>query len=958
MERQYLTIISRITKMRFLSIVCFVFLFCNLDLVAQQTETQYLSGTDKDHTVDWDFYCTGGRNSGKWTKIPVPSNWELKGFGTYNYGKEKNKSDEKGLYKYQFEVKTEWKKKRVFIVFEGSMTDTKVKINGKLAGPIHQGAFYRFKYEIGKHLNFKGKNLLEVEVAKKSADTSVNRAERDADFWVFGGIFRPVYLEAVPEVFIEQISIDADHNGKFKALIEIDKKEKVDSIIGWIMDRNSRGNWCGTHISKTGNRKPALVWDPSCNEMRATRISENRWLLERKHKFQPLYPWTPELPELYQFKVQVKSKSGKIHEVKKQFGFRTVGFREKDGFYLNGTKVKFKGVNRHTFWPDAGRCSSKERSIADVLLMKSMNMNAVRMSHYPPDQHFLDVCDSLGLFVLDELAGWQKHYDTEVGKKLVKEMVLRDVNHPSILAWDNGNEGGFNFDLDNEFAKYDPQNRIVLHPWALHNGVDTQHYKEFGCCIGSHMNGPNVWMPTEFLHVLYDGCHGAGLEDYWIKMWNDPLCAGGFLWDLADEGVVRRDKHDSIDVKLDQAPDGIVGPYHEKEASFYTIRDIWSPVHVLGIPPSISENWNGLFKIENRNFFKELSDYQWKWTLRKLKTNHTTGSDSVMENINRYNGKPQDVTKWNLSMQLLEGLKLADYLQLEVMDERGNMVHSKTWPISRKKEPWNPKRVDKNPFEISSDSNLLIIKAKSLQFKFTKKEPILLSWNQNGKTIPLNQGPAMASGKSKVKSFSSEWKPEKGCYELNWKGAGSLRNQTIEVYPDGKIYFDVAYQLEGTHPFAGVTFDWKPEKIDSVEWVGNGPYRVWQNRRRGMNFGYWKKAYNETQTGLSWNYPEWAGYHEDVRWCRFKTSAGNLLLVMEDPDLFIRWGTPKWPEKAWGHAHKPPFPTGDLSILHSIPPIGNKFHPAEGTGPQGQQSFMSKYSHSEQPRLRFWMRVE
>ena len=88
--------------MRFLSIVCFVFLFCNLDLVAQQTETQYLSGTDKDHTVDWDFYCTGGRNSGKWTKIPVPSNWELKGFGTYNYGKEKNKSDEKGLYKYQF----------------------------------------------------------------------------------------------------------------------------------------------------------------------------------------------------------------------------------------------------------------------------------------------------------------------------------------------------------------------------------------------------------------------------------------------------------------------------------------------------------------------------------------------------------------------------------------------------------------------------------------------------------------------------------------------------------------------------------------------------------------------------------------------------------------------------------------------------------------------------------------
>jgi hypothetical protein len=216
----------------------------------------------------------------------------------------------------------------------------------------------------------------------------------------------------------------------------------------------------------------------------------------------------------------------------------------------------------------------------------------------------------------------------------------------------------------------------------------------------------------------------------------------------------------------------------------------------------------------------------------------------------------------------------------------------------------------------------------------------------------------MASGKSKAKGFESKWNPEKGCYELNWKGAASLRNQTIEVYPDGKIYFDIAYQLEDSHPFAGVTFDWKPEKIDSVEWVGNGPYRVWQNRRRGMNFGYWKKAYNETQTGLSWNYPEWAGYHEDVRWCRFKTSAGNLLLVMEDPDLYVRWGTPKWPSNAWCHAHKPPFPPGELSISHSIPPIGNEFHPAEGTGPQGKNSFMSFISHTEQPRLRFWMRAE
>lgn len=147
---------------------------------AQNTEIKYLSGTGSDKTVDWDFFCTKGRNSGKWTKIAVPSNWELQGFGTYNYGHDKPLADEQGLYKYKFQVPASWKNKQINIVFEGSMTDTKVMINGVQAGEIHQGAFYRFKYDITKLLKFGGNNLLEVTVNKMSANTSVNQAEREA----------------------------------------------------------------------------------------------------------------------------------------------------------------------------------------------------------------------------------------------------------------------------------------------------------------------------------------------------------------------------------------------------------------------------------------------------------------------------------------------------------------------------------------------------------------------------------------------------------------------------------------------------------------------------------------------------------------------------------------------------------------------------------------------------------
>jgi beta-galactosidase/beta-glucuronidase len=154
---------------------------------AQETETIYLSGVDADRTKTWEFYCTKGRNSGIWSTIEVPSCWEMKGFGTINYGNIPEKlADEKGLYRYNFPIPSNWKNKNVFIVFDGSMTDTEVKINSKLVGPIHQGSFYRFKYEISKLIKYGQQNTLEVTVSKMSSDLSINRAEREVDFWVFG----------------------------------------------------------------------------------------------------------------------------------------------------------------------------------------------------------------------------------------------------------------------------------------------------------------------------------------------------------------------------------------------------------------------------------------------------------------------------------------------------------------------------------------------------------------------------------------------------------------------------------------------------------------------------------------------------------------------------------------------------------------------------------------------------
>lgn len=424
---------------------------------ATETEVFFLSGRGKDDAIPWEFFCTDGRNSNKWTTIPVPSNWELHGFGSYNYGHDANKSSEQGKYRRHFIAPQAWQDKCIFIVFEGVMTDTQVMVNGQSAGPIHQGGFYRFKYEITDLIKT-GENLLEITVSKVSSNRSVEQAERQADYWVFGGIYRPVYIQVVPYQFIEWTAVDAKADGTFSIDVHLNEPRSADTI--------------RAHITSLDGHNIGKPFEATLQQGQEKVTIETK---VRNHKL-----WTAETPNLYQATVTLLENGSEIHTVTQRFGFRTFEVRPGDGLYLNGQKIRLKGVNRHCFWPDSGRCLNRKISYDDVRLIKQMNMNAVRMSHYPPDTHFLDACDELGLYVLDELAGWQKPpYDTEVGKKLVKEMVTRDVSHPCILFWDNANEGGWNRELDDEFALYDPQKRTVLHPWENFNDLDTDHYENY-----------------------------------------------------------------------------------------------------------------------------------------------------------------------------------------------------------------------------------------------------------------------------------------------------------------------------------------------------------------------------------------------------------------------------------------------------------------------------------------------
>ncbi len=894
-------------------------------IYAQQSEIRYLSGKGAEDTVSWDFYCSDGRNSKNWTTIQVPSCWEQQGFGAYNYGHVpfKDRLKETGTYKKTFDVPKSWKNKQVNIVFEGVMTDAIVKINGKLAGTTHQGAFYEFSYDISKLLKFGTENKIEVLVKKHSDNESINFAERKADFWIFGGIFRPVYLQINPKENIQRVAVDAKANGSFKADVSISNLKKADKIEVSILTLD------GIHIQTFTAEVKGKI----------NRISGN---------LNNPITWNPESPYLYKVVFKLKSKDKIIHEHIEKIGFRTVEVKERDGIYVNGIRIKFKGVNRHTFHPDFGRTSSKKLSIEAVNLMKEMNMNAVRMSHYPPEKHFLEVCDSLGLFVLDELTGWQKPaYDETVGRKLVKELIVRDVNHPSIVLWDNGNEGGWNDIYDDDFEKWDIQKRAVIHPWQDFRETNTQHYVDYNYLSLDGYSKRKIFFPTELLHGMYDGGHGAGLEDYWLRIWDHPLAAGAFLWVFADEGIARTDRKGQLDLDGNHAPDGILGPYMEKEASFYSIKKIWSPIYFE--KRYITSQFDGVFRIENRYHYTNLEHclFLVEWSSINASGNKVINfSEEIKTNL-------EPGQKGKLKINLPNNWQKSHILSIVAKENDGRIISTWTYPVQRAEESAQQFITATGESEVllSEDESKYKIEVGEMTYSFDKNNGLLSSVKKGDQIIPLKNGPLFVSKEKEVDQVNVV-KNKDGSIALYVIYSKEKDSVNWIVQKNGLLRLKVAYEPASRASYAGISFDFPKDNVSGMKWMGEGPYRVWKNRAQGTNFGVWEKKYNQTITGHSgFDYPEFKGYHAEVYWVevKAKNSPGFKVFIKSD-DVFLRMLTPD--QSKDGRTTLIDFPVGDISFLHGINSIGTKFKKTSKLGPQSSEyHFNPKKIHGRKLRL-------
>ena len=896
----------------------FFFLMIPAVLSAQQTATLLLSGPDAANTVEWEFMVDGGRRAGVWSRIAVPSCWELQGFGTYNYGKDKTKASETGFYRTRFAVPSAWQGRRIFIVFGGVQTDTEVKINGRPAGPVHQGGFYQFEYDITELLHSGDSNLLEVTVHKMSSDERINLAERRSDYWIFGGIYRPVWLKTVPQEYIARTAVDARADGTFRIAVYPGHTEKKCRVRVRLLDLQGRP--LGDPLEQTVKTKDTVV-------LLTGRVTGHK-------------SWSAESPHLYYADVSLLRDGEALHTVRQRFGFRTFEVREGEGLFLNGRRIVLKGCDRHSFRPATGRALSRKDCYDDVMLLKEMNMNAVRMSHYPPDPWFLDYCDEQGVYVLDELAGWQKPpYDTPTGKRLVREMVTRDVNHPSILFWDNGNEGGWNTALDDEFARYDLQKRTVLHPWALFGGIDTDHYESYES-VQQKLKSGHIFMPTEHLHGLYDGGLGAGLDDYWRLMWGNPLTGGMFLWAFADEGVVRTDKSCRIDVDGNHAPDGILGPHHEKEGSFFTIREIWSPAYIE-TGDTLPHNFPLSIPLENRFDFTSLKQCSFSWQLvtLPLPSQAVTAEQVLAEGTLPGPNVPPHKRGWLHPSLPAEALAAADLFRLTARNPQGRLLNTWSWKLEQNSvtaakivHPGGSR-----PQVLNNDTSFAV-GSGSYTFFFDKRAGTLQQVMQGDHVIPFGQGPFVVPVRKATPRIMAVTRmvANDSSVAIVTGHHPFFRSLRWTVLAGGWLQLDYAFRYEGEVDYLGISFRYPESRMTGMRWLGKGPYRVWKNRLKGAAMGVWQNRYNSFAPATAWDYPGFPGYYGDFSWVVFETADGPLTVVTDRDSLFFR--VYRQPEGYEPRHAKMIWPAGDISFLHAIPPIGTKFLDPGRLGPQGEKT--------------------
>jgi beta-galactosidase len=967
-----------------------------------------------------DFY-TENYSTENWDNILVPGNWELQGFGTpiytnFNYPfkrdapkvtSEPDKSftsflqrNPVGSYRTSFAVPENWTQKQVFINFNGVQSAFYLWINGQKVG-YSENSMSPAEFDITNFIH-KGENKLSVEVYKWCDGSYLE----DQDIWRLSGIFRDVDLIARPKTFISDFFVKAVPDNSFaNANITVDLN----------FDNRSAQNVSGLHVDAevSGFSAQGDRIDFSFAGKVPVIQKSKQASIELKSLIKQPRLWYAETPDLYHLTLKLKNnKNEVVDKAECYFGVRKIEVRG-DVFYINGKAVKLKGVNRHEQHPRTGRHVSRKTMIRDLELMKQANINMIRTCHYPDDALFYELCDQYGFYVMDE-ANQESHGfglgnkeigDNPLWKKSHVEravsLVQRDKNHPCVIFWSMGNEGGSGQNLvamadtvkklDASRLVYSDTERSIsaiyddgyLHPADLKK-------------LGENIKDKPVFM-REYFHVM--GNSGGNLQEYWDVIYADSSLTGAAIWEWVDQGLAK--KKDGSPLKLTGHPDdyqlnddefwayggdfgdqpnngnfcikGLVSSDRKPYPHYFEVQKVYQPVVF-----KLLNDKNITIGVANRFDFLSLSnfDFEYEYTVNgKLMPRGKFSCDNILPGTTANIVIPSlpgaDTSSAEICLNFYAKLKSAT-----LWAEEGFCIAREQFVL--KPYTWTKALSVEKQAIVTESPSKIELKTETMTFTLDKKTGSLLSWKVNQqellkgmlepyfwKTPNDNQkesGYSWEFGKWKkaaenrvVKNvaISKQGNLVSVKFDMNLPSIGANYTLNYQVNGAGQLQVEAAYKpLRDSIP-SMPKFGMRvriPENYSTIDWYGRGPYENYPDRKTASLIG----VYHSELSNFIVPYPapQDNANRCDVRW--FSLSAPNsasFRITGLQPLNFRAW--PYTEDDLENTRHDYQLPKRDFINLN----IDLNIHGVGGDDTWGSKT-MEKYTNSGNKPYNFGFMME
>lgn len=869
----------------------------------------------------------------RWAEIPVPGNWEFNGYGIPMYvntgfGFEAkpphiDRDDSPtGAYRHEFTIPSDWDGRRVFIHFEGGTNSMYVWLNGKKVG-YTQNSKSPAEFDITPYIR-QGKNTLACQVHKYSDGSYLE----DQDMWRLGGINRNVYLYSTAKSRIMDFFAHPDLDANYKNGIF-----SIDLVLRNYDDNLQKQNVTVSILNKDGKTvfSKSQKTDIEANAKAELALSGN--------VSNPL-KWTAETPNLYTLLITLKDDKGNVVEsTSHKIGFRKIEI--KDGqVFVNGKKVYFKGVDLHEFNTKTGQVVTQEEMMRNLQLMKELNINAVRTSHYPQQPLWYKLCDEYGIYLVDE-ANLESH-GLGYGKDNVSNfpewqaahmdrvirLVERDKNHASVIFWSLGNEasnGKAFFDMydwakardDSRPVQYeqayqkDRNTDIICHMYPSWENMKRDAAKDLG----------KPYIMCEYAHAM--GNSMGNFQEYWDLMRSSKNMQGGFIWEWYNHGYPTHDEQN----RFYWAYGGDLGGYNKMNDGNFCMDGVISPdqnyiphTHIVkkvyqNILFEAKDLNNGVITVINDFKFTDITpdNYNFRWTLLKNGEEYRTGNFTVSIPAD----SKKDV-KLNLpSLNFDAGTEY--YLQVYAFSNQETKLLPAGFEVAKGEFAFS-----KNNYFVADNSDgklnvetkdeKITILSGDITYNFSAKDgqgllsiknkdqrvfrelPKLNFWrgltdNDFGEWMQYNSRIWESAGNNVIYTYKGMQETDKGIkidYEAKLRGIEAKVDLTYIVDKKGSLTVSADYEALSDDLPEMIRFGMimtLPKDMDDFTWYGRGPWENYIDRNADTFMGIWNGKVKDQ--AFQYYRPQETGNKTDVRWLTLKREDGSGIRIKGSQPLSV-----------------------------------------------------------------------